>query len=152
MSEQILFYGRSKPFYCGSNFYPAPIKLDGKVWATTEHYFQAMKFLDQGSQDLVRIQPSPDHAAKVGRSKDMPLRRDWESARDDVMRKAIKAKFTQHEDLKQELLATGEAELVEDSPVDWYWGWGADRKGKNRLGVLLMELRKELRETLVESV
>ena len=145
MTEPILFYGKSKPCYFCSNFYPAGFKLDGKWWPTSEHYFQAMKFLDQESQDLVRIQPSPGHAAKLGRSRDMPLRKDWESVKDNVMRKAIEAKFTQHEDLKQELLATGDAKLIEDSLVDWYWGRGADHKGKNMLGVLLMALRDKLR-------
>lgn len=144
MRNQILFYGSSKDFYCGSNFYPAPIKLDGKIWPTTEHYFQAMKFLDLSCQELIRRQPSPGQAAKLGRSRTLPLRKDWESVKDNVMRKALEAKFTQHPDLKKELLETGDAKLIEDSPVDWYWGWGSDHKGKNMLGKLLMELREKL--------
>lgn len=60
------------------------------------------------------------------------------------MREAIRFKFTNHEDIKEILLSTGEDELVEDSPIDYYWGIGADGTGKNMLGKLLMELRTDL--------
>jgi ribA/ribD-fused uncharacterized protein len=62
---------------------------------------------------------------------------------------ALMAKFTQNEDAKQVLLSTGDNTLIEDSPVDWYWGCGANGKGKNRLGILLMRLRDELRKEIV---
>jgi ribA/ribD-fused uncharacterized protein len=61
------------------------------------------------------------------------------------MREAIRFKFTNHEDIKEILLSTGEDELVEDSPIDYYWGIGADGTGKNMLGKLLMELRTDLK-------
>ncbi|KKL76505.1 hypothetical protein LCGC14_2044250, partial [marine sediment metagenome] len=75
-----------------------------------------------------------------------PLRRDWESIKEGVMYDAIKAKFTQHEDLREILLSTGDAKIIENSPIDKYWGCGKKGTGKNRLGVLLMRLRNELRE------
>ncbi len=61
------------------------------------------------------------------------------------MREALKAKFTQNEDLKNILLETGDAILVEHTENDNYWGDGGDGNGKNMLGKLLMELREELR-------
>lgn len=147
MSEPILFYGRSKPAFFCSNFYPASFVLDGRRWPTSEHYFQAMKFEDIDLQEEVRGQYGPMNAALMGRRKDLPCRRDWLSVRDGVMKKALVAKFTQNEDIREELLATGEAKLVEDSPTDFYWGWGRDRSGVNRLGQLLMEVRAELQLT-----
>jgi diaminohydroxyphosphoribosylaminopyrimidine deaminase/5-amino-6-(5-phosphoribosylamino)uracil reductase len=57
-------------------------------------------------------------------------------------------KFMQHLDLKEELLATGNAELIEDSDKDAFWGWGADRKGENQLGKALERLRDKLRNHL----
>ena len=60
------------------------------------------------------------------------------------MREALRAKFTQHPDLKELLLRTGSAQLVEHTANDNYWGDGGDGSGKNRLGILLMELRAEL--------
>lgn len=61
------------------------------------------------------------------------------------MREALLAKFTQYSDLRDLLLQTGEAKLVENSPYDDYWGTGKDGRGQNRLGVLLMQLRNQLR-------
>ena len=58
---------------------------------------------------------------------------------------ALRAKFTQHEELKATLLGTGDAILVEHTANDSYWGDGGDGSGKNRLGQLLMKLREELR-------
>ncbi len=62
------------------------------------------------------------------------------------MMDALRAKFTQHGRCQRMLLATGEAELVEHTRNDFYWADGGDGTGRNRLGVLLMQLRAELRE------
>ena len=61
------------------------------------------------------------------------------------MRKVVRAKFAQHEDLRQVLLATGDATLVEHTEKDRYWGDGGDGSGRNMLGRILMEVRQELR-------
>jgi ribA/ribD-fused uncharacterized protein len=84
-------------------------------------------------------------AARLGRSRERPLRPDWEEVKDDIMREALRAKFTQHEQLRSWLLGTGDAELVEHTRNDAYWGDGGDGTGKNMLGKLLMELRAKLR-------
>ena len=63
------------------------------------------------------------------------------------MRRALLAKFTQHDDLRAVLLGTGEADLVEHTASDAYWGDGGDGTGKNRLGHILMRVRAELRLT-----
>lgn len=152
MTEPILFYGRNNPCFFCSNFYPAGFILDGKRWPTSEHYFQAMKFHDVNLQEQVRKANGPMQAAIMGRRRDLPCRKDWLSVRDGVMREALLAKFAQNDDIRKELLATGDAELVEDSPTDFYWGWGRDRSGVNRLGQLLMEVREHFRscnETIV---
>jgi len=62
------------------------------------------------------------------------------------MRVAQAAKFDQHLLLKRELLLTSDRRLVEHSLTDSYWGDDWDGSGQNRLGILLMELRAELRE------
>lgn len=143
--ETIEFYGRSKDYYEFSNFYPASIRINGKLWPTTEHYFQAMKFKNPVLQERVCKCKTPSEAAKLGRDRSLPLRADWESVKEGFMKKALIAKFSQHDDLKFMLLSTKNAHIVEASPIDGYWGWGDDKKGKNRLGYLLMEVREELR-------
>jgi len=61
------------------------------------------------------------------------------------MRDAVRAKFEQHDALRQALLDTGDARLVEHTEHDAYWGDGGDGSGRNRLGEILMELRATLR-------
>ncbi len=81
----------------------------------------------------------------MGNDRSLPLRPDWDSVKDDLMRRAVRAKFEQHADIRAILLATGEEELMEAAPNDYYWGCGAEGTGKNRLGRILMEVRSELR-------
>eukprot|EP00243_Klebsormidium_subtile_P003514 TRINITY_DN16932_c0_g1_i1.p1 TRINITY_DN16932_c0_g1~~TRINITY_DN16932_c0_g1_i1.p1 ORF type:complete len:160 (+),score=39.82 TRINITY_DN16932_c0_g1_i1:257-736(+) len=144
-STDVLFYGLKGEFGEFSNFFPAPIELDGKTWPTTEHYFQAQKFHDEALQERIRTLTSPGAAAKEGRKRSNPLREDWERVKDDVMLTALRAKFTEHEDLKAVLLSTGERNLVEHTTNDSYWADGGDGSGRNVLGQLLVRLRSELR-------
>ncbi len=141
----IHFYAVGDEYGCFSNFYPAPVRLKGKAWPTTEHYFQAQKFAGTRHEQAVREAKTPMLAARMGRDRALPLRRDWEAVKDAVMRDAVRAKFEQHADLREVLLATGEARLVEHTENDSYWGDGGDGSGRNRLGEILMEVRAALR-------
>jgi ribA/ribD-fused uncharacterized protein len=125
--------------------------LNGRTWPTTEHYFQAQKFTGTEHEQTIRKAKSPMTAAHLGRSRKFPLRRDWESVKEDIMRQALRAKFTQHPELRELLLATGDAKLVEHTNNDRYWGDGGDGSGRNRLGLLLMELRAQLQAELTNS-
>jgi ribA/ribD-fused uncharacterized protein len=66
--------------------------------------------------------------------------------KDNVMRKAVLRKFETHVDIRAVLLGTGDEEIVENAPGDYYWGIGADGSGKNMLGKILVEVREILRE------
>ncbi|AUS10489.1 Swarming motility protein YbiA [Laceyella sacchari] len=146
----ITFYRVNDPYGCFSNFSAHPIVLDGKEWPTTEHYFQAQKFVTTAPDyaEKIRLAPSPMKAAQWGRSRKAPLRPDWELVKDDVMRRAVYAKFKSHPEIRDVLLATGEEKIVELTTTDMYWGVGSDGTGKNRLGVILMEVRERLRQEL----
>jgi ribA/ribD-fused uncharacterized protein len=143
--NRILFYGTKDPYGELSNFAPFPIRLKNETWPTSEHYFQAQKFAGTSHEEEIRRAKSPMMAARMGRSRQRPLRKDWERVKDEVMREALRAKFTQHQPLKDLLLGTDEAVIVEHTANDRYWGDGGDGTGSNRLGVLLMQLRSELR-------
>ncbi|MGG6270418.1 NADAR family protein [Leptolyngbya sp. AN03gr2] len=151
MSETINFYHLDKPYGYFSNFARYSIDINGKTWATSEHYFQAQKFPGTSHEEEIRQAKSPREAADMGRDRSRPLRPDWEAVKDDVMREALYAKFTQHPDLKEKLLATGNTVLVEHTRNDSYWGDGGDGSGRNMLGKLLMELRDRLQNEIAES-
>src|SRR5882672_4093266 len=135
---RILFYRLREPYGEFSNFSPHPFELKGRGWPTSEHYFQAQKFAGTEHEEAVRLARSPMLAARMGRSRERPLRLDWETVKDDIMREALRAKFTQHPQLRSLLLSTGDAELIEHTRNDSYWADGGDGSGRNRLGQVLM--------------
>src|SRR5262249_8450882 len=127
----IHFYSTTGEYGCFSNFSRHPIFLKGKRWPTTEHYFPAQKFTETTPEERVRLAKKPMLAASMGRDRKRPLRRDWESVKDQIMLEAVRAKFTQHEELTAILLGTGDAKLVEHTANDDYWADGGDGSGKN---------------------
>ncbi len=140
---RILFYRVNEPYGFLSNFARYPIDLDGRVWPTSEHFFQAQKFVDPTRQEQVRGAVSAMDAARLGRT--LPgLRPDWDAVRDGAMLRALRAKFAQHPSLRDQLVATGEATLIEHTANDRYWADGGDGSGRNRLGELLQLVRAEL--------
>jgi ribA/ribD-fused uncharacterized protein len=143
--KTILFYRVSEPFGEFSNFSPHPVELKGLLWPTAEHYFQAQKFAGTEHERAIREAKSPMIAARMGRHRSKPLRADWEAVKDDIMREAVRAKFTQHAALRSLLLSTEDAKLIEHTANDSYWADGGDGSGRNRLGETLMEVRAELR-------
>lgn len=142
MENDIFFFSRHGKYGSLSNFARYPVHIDGLDWPTTEHFYQAMKTRNLKGQEMIRSCATPGDAKFAGYH--LKLREDWEDVKEEVMLKALKAKFTQHKNLSALLLSTGSAPLHEDSPWDKYWGY-ARGEGKDRLGVLLMQVRDELR-------
>jgi N-glycosidase YbiA len=146
VSQMVIeFYSTREVYGALSNFALYPIELDGLRWPTVEHYFQAQKFAGTPHVEAIRQAPSPTVAARMGRSRARPLRPDWALVKDEIMLRAVRAKFAQHADLAALLLSTGDALIVERSRRDRYWGAGADGSGANNLGLILMTVRAELR-------
>lgn len=144
--KRIEFYRASAEHGEFSNFARFSVEIDGRTWPTTEHYFQAQKFTGNPREEEIRLAASPMIAASMGRSRQFRLRSDWEEVKEQIMYRAVLAKFTQHADLRSRLLATGDVEIVEHSGKDAYWGDGGDGSGKNVLGKILMQVRHELRQ------
>lgn len=145
--KEIKFYKVNDDYGFMSNFAPYPFSDGGKIWPTSEHYFQAQKFLVPQIQEKIRQIASPMDAALDGRNRQNPLRPDWEEVKDEVMLQALRMKFIQNPEIAKELLATGDAILIEHTRNDAYWADGGDGSGKNKLGLLLMQVRKELKNS-----
>jgi ribA/ribD-fused uncharacterized protein len=142
----IYFYSAlEEPYGCFSNFSSHGFALDGVWWPTSEHYFQAQKFAGTPYADQIRQTKSPMIAARLGRSRKYPLRSDWLDVKDAIMREAVLHKFTSNPGIRDVLLTTGDAMLVENAPGDYYWGCGADGSGRNMLGQILVDVREVLR-------
>ncbi len=143
MSDPIYFYTKTMPYWGLSNFSPPGFEADGVYWPTVEHYFQAKKFLDAKTQERIRRALTPKNARELGQSRSFTLRPCWDEMREEIMLSALRLKFTQPE-ARAVLLSTGDRMLVESSPFDYFWASGQDGSGQNRLGHLLMRVRREL--------
>ncbi len=147
MKTPIYFYRANDDYGIFSNFHRYGFWEADIHWRTVEHYFQAQKFLDKDIQLRIRRCFKPSEAAEIGRNRSLPLRKDWEVVKDDIMRYAVLQKFSQHDDAKTLLLNTDDRCLIEHTPKDAYWGDGGDGCGKNKLGKILMEVREQLRQS-----
>lgn len=141
----IAFYAKGEPFGEFSNFSDHGVELEGLWYPTVEHYFQAMKFPGHAQAEAIRCAANPMLAKQLGNSRKVPLRADWEQVRIDVMRTAIRKKFATHPAIAELLLRTGDEELIEAAPSDYFWGCGKSGSGQNWLGKVLMEVREEMR-------
>ncbi len=145
----IFFYSVNEEYGCFSNFYKSTFELDGKIWTTVEHYYQAMKFDGYPEvQEEIRVVNWAGRTKRLanGKYRDLWEWNKWKRIRDNIMFKALLAKYFQNSDLAEMLLATGNEELIEHTKKDKYWADGGDGSGKNRLGQLLMNVREELKE------
>ncbi|MFD7629330.1 GTP cyclohydrolase II [Streptomyces sp. NPDC059851] len=125
-----------------SNYSAATVRLDGLAYPTVEHAYQAAKTLDPAIRERIAREPDPDEAKRLGRRH--ADREDWEEAKVAVMRSLVGQKF-QEPALRERLLATGTAELVEGN--DWgdeFWGVCAGH-GQNTMGLILMAVREQAR-------
>jgi ribA/ribD-fused uncharacterized protein len=135
--------GFSGPYRFLSNFYPAVVQLDGMYFPTVEHAYQAAKFEDVAIRRSVQVLPTPGKAKHFGGSG--LIRTDWSKIRFEIMQDLVIQKFSAPEFSKM-LLSTGDKYLEESN----HWGdtfWGKSGGiGENKLGQILMEIRKMLRE------
>ncbi|MBI5957344.1 MAG: NADAR family protein [Chloroflexi bacterium] len=146
----IYFYSTLDEYACFSNFSPHGFELDGVYWPTVEHYFQAQKFAGTAYVDQIRQAKSPKQAKTLGRRRDWPLRADWEKVKLDIMKQSVRRKFETHPDIRAVLMSTGDEDLVENAPNDYFWGAGRFGTGQNRLGKILVQVREELRSDGLE--
>lgn len=143
---EIRFYrANEKPFGAFSNLFPRPIEFDGKTYPTSEHAYQAGKARKPAVRDWILSAPTPALAAMAAHGLYVwDVVPDWAQIKFDRMRAVLRAKFDQHTDLRELLLSTENARLVEvgtvSNAVNRLWG-EVNGKGQNMLGVMLMELR-----------
>lgn len=142
----IYFYAQTDAYAEFSNFAKYGVAFDDLWWPTVEHYFQAMKFEDAAYREKIRRASKPKDAKALGMTRALPLRTDWEDVKDGIMAEAVELKFRTHATPRELLLGTGDQNIVENAPMDAYWGCGPDGQGLNKLGRILMAVRATLRE------
>ena len=149
MSVSVIKSFRGK-YACFSNFHACEFEYNDIKWSNSEAAFQAMKSGNKVVWEAMS-KLNASEAKKKGRQRGIGLRPDWDKVKNKFMHDVVYAKFSQNPDLKDILLSTGDAELIEGNWWhDNYWGdcqcercW--DVIGMNTLGKILMKVREELR-------
>jgi ribA/ribD-fused uncharacterized protein len=124
-----------------SNFWTCEVCIWGHTWTSVECAYQASKcFFPADMKKFYRL--SPVEAKRLGRKVNM--RPDFNDVKLGLMTAAVRAKFNQNQDLKEKLLATGNAIIIEGNQWgDTYWGV-CGNTGENHLGKIIMKIREEL--------
>lgn len=131
-------------FYVFNNFSAHAIEFRGVLYPTCEHAYQATKCTDLAGRDAIRMARSPLHAKMLANdiykaAKDP----EWGKKKVALVEEILRAKLAQHSEARAALAESGDEEIIEDSPTDYFWGAGADGTGQNKLGKLWMKLRDE---------
>lgn len=151
--EEIRFYrANEKPYGAFSNLYRREVVYEGLTFQTSEHAYQAGKARKENVRDWLMAAPSPGLLAMAAHGLYVwDVHPDWSKTKFIRMKEILYAKYTQHNDLQELLLSTGNKRLVEvatvDNAVNRLWG-EVNGKGQNKLGELLMEIRAQIRQEL----
>lgn len=154
--KEIRFYrSNERPYGAFSNLFRRPIVFEGETFSTAEHAYQSGKARKKEVRQWLMAAPSPALLAMASHGLYYwDIAPGWSTTKFGRMKSILLAKFQQHEDLRELLLSTGTARLVEsatvDNPVNRLWG-EVNGVGQNMLGTLLMEVRDELRANAVRK-
>ena len=149
LSDEIKFYrANEKPYGAFSNLYKSPIEFEGQRYPTAEHAYQAGKAQKAAVRDWILAAPTPALAAMAAHGLyTWDVVPNWGKIKFDRMRLVLRAKFTQHPELRTLLIQTAGKRLVEagsvNNAVNRLWG-EVNGIGQNMLGLMLMDLRSAL--------
>lgn len=119
-------------------------ELEDKHWQSVEHYYQTKKYEGSPYGDKIFAAATPEQAYKLGNNWWRRKRGDFNATRKTLMTRALYSKAVQHPEIAEQLLATGEQMLIENSAYEHYWGIGRDQRGENHLGKIWMDIRARL--------
>ena len=140
--EPVFFYERE--FYPFSNFSSFMVMYEGTLWATSEHAYQASKFTEPSLIQEIKEARSSHDAFQLSRKYAHLEKSNWKEIRVRVMEEIVREKLVQHPVIQKKLEETGSREILEDSPIDSFWGLGPNKDGENQLGKIWMKLRDGL--------
>lgn len=155
--DMLFFYSEDCPL---SNFYKRNFRVNGINFFCLEQafmYSKAMVFGDTDIGEKIMLQTSAKECKRLGRLVSNFNEHTWNKRKTAIMRSLCKQKFSNDPGLRNYLLSTSNYVLVEASPVDCIWGVGMDMddpkigspanwRGQNLLGMVLMQVREELRQ------
>ncbi|MBU0707087.1 NADAR family protein [Patescibacteria group bacterium] len=141
-NKAIFFFTPS--FHPLDNFSAHRIDIWNISFPTAEHAYQCKKFNhNKDISNQILLARSPEKANQIGKQHRDQIPQGWHDQKVAIMKEILRAKAEQNHDVQKALQRSGNKEIIENSPVDNFWGNGPDNDGKNMIGKIWMELRKE---------
>lgn len=142
--EAVYFY--TPKFYSLDNFSAYTIEIWGEKFQTSEHAYQWKKYAETNPKIAQQIleAPSPHAVKEISDSNKDAVSPGFHETKLATMEEILKAKVQQHKKVLDSLIETGDREIIENSPLDDFWGIGPNNDGENALGKIWMRIRKEL--------
>lgn len=141
-AEPVTFF--EKEYYMLSNWSAHAIVVDGVEYKTVDHAYHAAKFDDPKIKLKISSASSPLMAKQVANDFLHLQKELTQDEKVEIMKKLNTIKANQHKEVSDALIKSANAEIIEDSPFDDFWGIGANGKGRNELGKIWMEIREQI--------
>ena len=142
--DAVYFY--TPAFDALNNFSAHTIEIYGKCFPTAEHAFQWRKY-NKVRPDIAKeifLARCPEEAQQIAHQNKLAQPKDWHEKKVAVMEEILRAKLEQHETVHDVLERSGRRKIVENSPIDSFWGCGPKSDGENMMGVLWMNIRDSI--------
>lgn len=139
-----IFISRKDPDELLGTYSNHPIELDGLVWPTVEHYYQAMKFQNLDYKEKIRLSNTPNQAHKLGNAWFKKKVSNWKNIERTVMNRGMYIKAKTYLAVQNKLIESGTKQIAESSQYDYFWGIGRDKRGDNHFGKILQNIRTKL--------
>ena len=132
-------------FHPFDNFSAHQVEIWGKRFPTVEHAFQWKKFSEVRPDIANKIfeAGSPELVKQISLEHKVDAPKNWHERKVGIMEEIIFAKAAQHLDVQALLKKSGNRTIIENSPVDSFWGIGIDSQGINTMGKILMKAREK---------
>lgn len=125
---------------------------DGIYYKTVEHFYQSEKFDKDNIKTSIINCDTPKEASNIGRDRNLKRIDNFRDKKLDVMYEGLYLKFSQNKDLRSKLIETGNKAIREMSVKESYWGVGPNLDGKNHMGQLLMKVREQVKEDVLDNI
>ena len=133
--------------YSNHGFY-----VNDVFYKTVEHYYQSEKYSDNEIKQKIINAPTPKEASTIGRDRKNIRKKDFKLIKNDVMYKGIYEKFIQNKSIMYKLIETRNKTIVEKTVDEYYWGIGKDESGDNNIGKILMKVRTDIKNQIVNTI
>ncbi|HXK40385.1 MAG TPA: NADAR family protein [Candidatus Paceibacterota bacterium] len=128
---------------------PHTVLYEDVLYPTVEHAYHCLRYTDPVIIEEIKTASTPLRAWEISQRHKGTQRPGFSAKKVAIMKELSRAKYEQHEDVREALMGSGDLRIVkhitDGPPADGFWDDGKDGTGRNHIGEIWMELRSELR-------